>query len=221
MPATVASFPANHAVSPSAFNRFFDVAPELAATGRELAARGWVPATSGNFSLRLDRELIAITASGKDKGALSEQDILLVDLDGHPITEGKPSAETGLHTQLYRHASDIGAVLHTHSATATLVSRYYGRQGGLHLENLELLKAFRGVTSHETSLFLPIVGNDQSIPRLAASVAPYLEEAMLPAYLIEGHGTYVWGRDLAEARRHLEALEFLLQCQWEFLKLKR
>ncbi len=61
---------------------------------------------------------------------------------------------------------------------------------------------------------LPVFPNTQHMTMLAAQVDVMARRAAhLPAYLIDGHGMYAWGRDLAEARRHLDALEFLLELR--------
>ncbi|MDX9875163.1 MAG: methylthioribulose 1-phosphate dehydratase [Spongiibacteraceae bacterium] len=193
--------------------RFSERAEELAAIGSDLYQRGWVPATSGNFSMRLNEQTALVTASGKHKGRLGSDDFLAVDLQGQPRTAGKPSAETLLHTQLYAWQPWIDTVLHCHSPTATVVSRLLpGNE--LVLADYELLKAFRGVTTHATSLTLPVFENTQDIAALADEVAAYLaQHPDCPAYLIRGHGVYCWGASSAECMRQLEALDFLLQCE--------
>lgn len=194
---------------------------ELIRAGRFFFERGWVPATAGNFSARLDGDQLIITASGRHKGELDADGFLLMGLDGEVLSPGrKPSAETGLHLQLYRRAPELGAVLHTHSMYATLLSRL--SPGGVVLEGYEVLKALPGVVTHETRLEVPVFPNDQDIPRLAARVEAHMREHPgLPGYLIEGHGFYTWGRTVADARRHMEAFEFLFECEWEMRKLKR
>jgi methylthioribulose-1-phosphate dehydratase len=194
---------------------FLRAAEAIAALGGDLDRRGWCPATSGNFSVRLDETCCAITASGRDKGRLSVADILLVDLAGEVQGAGQASAETLLHTSLYRRSGGIGAVLHTHSSASTVLGLLWAGQAGLFLEGYELLKAFAGVATHEVRLGFPIVENAQEMVALAAEVEARLDGAASPCfgYLIRGHGTYVWGRDLAEARRHLDALEFLFECE--------
>lgn len=193
---------------------FNEAAEALVAAGRAIAAQGWVPATSGNFSLRLPGEVAAITVSGAHKGQLTVADILRVDLDGRPLEDKRPSAETLLHVQLYRHDPAIGAVLHTHSVNATVVSQFAGE--ALELEGLEILKAFAGVVTHDTRLRVPVFDNDQDMPRLARQVEDWLgERAPAPGYLIRGHGLYTWGRTLPEAMRHLEAFEYLFRYALE------
>ena len=183
---------------------------ELVAIGAAFDARGWVPATSGNFSARLANGAIAITASGRQKGRLAEADIMTVNLAGTALHGGRPSAETALHLQLYRLFPEVGAVLHTHSPGAVALSRAFPRLDAWTIEGHELLKALPGQTTHEARVSLPIVANDQNIAALAEAIEPRLTAAPRPpAYLIRGHGLYAWGRDTAEAERVVEALEWL------------
>jgi methylthioribulose-1-phosphate dehydratase len=197
-------------------------AAELVTNVRELAALGWTPATSSNFSLRIDERHLAITISGRDKGRLTESDIMVVDLDGTPVgSDHRPSAETLLHTGLYRRFPEIGCVLHTHSLAQTLASRLYGPVGHVRFEDYELIKAFRGQDTHDCELDLPVLPNSQHMPTLAAQADVLMDGEPLWGYLINGHGLYAWGRDMAEARRHLEAFEFLLNCELEMRKLRK
>ena len=196
-------------------------ANEIVAATRELAALGWTPATSSNFSMRLDDRFAAITVSGRDKGRLGRDDIMVVDFDGRPVATGqRPSAETLLHTQLYKRCPEIGCVLHTHSLNQTLASRLFAGAGHIRFEDYELIKAFRGQETHDTVMDVPVLPNNQHIPTLAAQVDALLD-GPLWGYLIEGHGLYAWGADMAEARRHLEAFEFLITCELELRKLHR
>ncbi|GHA73461.1 methylthioribulose 1-phosphate dehydratase [Cognatilysobacter bugurensis] len=202
--------------------RLSQCAASIISNVRELSDRGWTPATSSNFSERIDERHVAITVSGRDKGRLVPDDIMVVDLDGRPVaTDRKSSAETLLHTQLYARHPDVGCVLHTHSQTQTVASRLFAREGCMRIEGYELLKAFRGNETHETALDLPVLPNTQDMPALAAQVESLLDAQPMWGYLIDGHGLYAWGRDMAEARRHLEAFEFLLGCELELRRLQR
>jgi methylthioribulose-1-phosphate dehydratase len=201
--------------------RLRELAGEIIVNVRELSQLGWTPATSSNFSRRLDDRHAAITVSGRDKGRLTETDIMVVDFDGQAVgSDHRPSAETLLHTQLYRRFSEIGCVLHTHSQVQTVASRLYAGAGHVRLEGYELLKAFVGNTTHETELDLPVLPNTQDMHTLAAQVDALLDRGCMWGYLIDGHGLYAWGRDMAEARRHLDAFEFLLGCELELRKLR-
>ncbi|VEI16804.1 Methylthioribulose-1-phosphate dehydratase [Serratia plymuthica] len=179
-----------------------------------IGEKGWCPATGGNMSLRLDDQRCLVTESGKDKGSLTEADFLLVETATNHVPSGRtPSAETGLHTLIYRLYPQIGAVLHTHSVNATVLSRVE-RSDGLALQGYEMQKSLGGQSSHLDSVMIPIFDNEQDIPRLAARVAAYAEVTPLQyGFLVRGHGLYCWGRQVAEARRHLEGLEFLFQCE--------
>ena len=197
-----------------------DAAGEIIVNVRELAALGWTPATSSNFSQRLDAAHAAITISGRDKGRLTEADIMVVDLDGQAVgSQHRPSAETLLHTRLYRRDAEIGCVLHTHSHNQTVASRLFAGEGRVRLEGYELLKAFRGNATHEAAIDLPVLPNSQHMPTLAALVDTLLDQTPMWGYLIDGHGLYAWGRDMAEARRHLDAFEFLIGCELDLRRL--
>ena len=202
--------------------RLRELAQLLIGNIRELAQSGWTPATSSNFSHRLDDHHAAITVSGRDKGRLVEDDIMVVDFDGQAVGRPlRPSAETLLHTQLYRWQPAIGAVLHTHSVNATVLSRLT-LADSLVFADYELQKAFAGVSSHECQVLVPIFDNDQDIARLAAKVQPWLDEHPdCVGYLIRGHGLYTWGATMADCLRQVEAFEFLFECELKVRALQR
>lgn len=197
-------------------------AREIADAGRDLGARGWTPATSSNFSLRYDDAHAAVTISGRDKGHLGVDDIMLVDFAGTAVgTSARPSAETLLHVQMYRRDASIGAVLHTHSHNQTVASRLYAQAGLIRFAGFELQKAITGYTTHDSELDLPVFPNTQDMPELVDQVDAWLDAGKpLHGYLIDGHGIYTWGRTMAEARRHLEAFEFLLAVELDLRRLK-
>lgn len=194
---------------------------QIIEAGRFLYGRGWSPATSSNYSARLAANRALLTVSGKHKGELGINDVLVTDLAGNSLEPGKkPSAETLLHTQLYAWRPEIGAVLHTHSVNATVLSRLTAGDR-LELEDYELQKAFAGVTTHEGRVTVPIFDNDQDIARLAAKVQPWLDaHPDCPGYLIRGHGLYTWGPRMSDALRQVEAFEFLFECELKVLSLR-
>ncbi|AXA67647.1 methylthioribulose-1-phosphate dehydratase [Pseudomonas sp. SORGH_AS 211] len=196
------------------------LAREIIDAGRFLYGRGWSPATSSNYSVRLSDSRLLLTVSGKHKGQLELDDVLATDLDGTPLEDKKPSAETALHTQLYRWQPEIGAVLHTHSVNSTVLSRQL-EGDRLLLDGYELQKALHGVTTHDVRVEIPVFDNDQDIPRLADQVQTWLDvHPDCVGYLIRGHGLYTWGPRMADALRHVEAFEFLFECELKTRSLR-
>jgi len=193
-----------------------ELAESLCRAAAECAQRGWVPATSGNFSFR-DSESgrIFITASGLDKGAITPDDLLEIDISCHMLAgAGKPSAETSLHGVIYSSFPDAGAIFHVHSIWNTLLSDRFANEGAVPLENYELLKALSGVSTHQHRELVPILENSQDYVALALELAEALRK--YPAahgVLLRRHGLYTWGESVAAARRHLEALEFLFEVE--------
>ncbi len=183
------------------------------AAGRYAAERHWVPATSGNFSVRIDDDRIAITRSGVDKGSLTASDILIQPI-GRPLLPGS-SAEAALHVRQYADDPAIGAIFHIHGLYSTVIGQARGQHGVVHLAGWELQKALSGVTSHETTVEVPVFANDQDIEALSVRVAHRLAEPAPsgqvrgPGYLLAGHGLYAWGKTIKDALRHLEAFEVL------------
>jgi methylthioribulose-1-phosphate dehydratase len=193
-----------------------ETAAAIVAAGQRLDRFGWVPATAGNFSARLGPDRFAVTRSGFHKGFLTPAALMVVDGAGRPEDPAlRPSAETGLHIGIYRRFPATGAVLHGHSVANTVLSRAAGDR--LVLAGYELLKAFPGLPTHDAEVVLPVVDNDQDIPRLQAVLDARWDDmaTIPPGYLIRGHGIYVWGPDMATALTRFEALEFMLACALE------
>ena len=192
----------------------------LCAVGRWVASRHWVPATGGNFSIRSSDNSALVTASGKDKGELSPQDLLPVSWQGQQLScSGTPSAETALHAMLYQLNPATKAVLHTHSVQATVFSKLINQDNYL-FAGYEMQKAISGVSSHEQLLPLPIFNYSQDMPALAAELKQRWQKKPLNyGLLVRGHGLYVWGNSLEQAKRHLEGWEFLINCELERFKI--
>ena len=176
--------------------------------------------TSGNFSAVVTRRplRLAITASSVHKGQLTRDDILHCDERGALVrgsgrgSRRKPSAETLLHLEIAKRRG-AGAILHTHSVWTTVLSDLHAGDGGFSIEGYEMLKGLNGVTSHDHREWIPIVDNDQQMPRLAARVGALLDEfSGAHAFLLRRHGLYTWGDTLADAERHVEILEFLFEA---------
>lgn len=192
-----------------------EISEELVSVARGFHARGWLMGTSGNLSAVVEREplQLAITASGIDKGALKTEQVLLIDDHVQLVnqTAGKPSDESLLHVRIVKERG-AGAVLHTHSIWNTIFSDVYADEGGVRIEGYEMLKGLSGVRTHQYSEWLPIVDNSQDMPALADTISKTLtEHESAHGFLIKRHGLYAWGDDLAQAKRHVEILEFLLE----------
>ena len=181
---------------------------------RRLGERGWCRATSGNFSARIDSGHSLITQSGKQKSRMSANDLMICRFDGTPVDDAcRPSAETPLHHCLYQLDDGIGAVLHTHSVAATLLSRH--AHGPIAVTGFEMQKALAGIASHEAQVSIAVFDNNQDMDALARQVQDAFDSFAVPGFLIAGHGLYAWGRDLEEAERHIEGFEFLFECLWQ------
>jgi methylthioribulose-1-phosphate dehydratase len=186
----------------------------IVAVGRWLDSKGWAPATAGNYSMRLDDGSFAVTVSGKHKGRLTVDDVMRVDAAGVSLDGKKPSAETALHLDLYAHFPACGTVLHSHSPEAVGLSRAFANAQSYMLAGHEMLKVLPGITTHDVSVTLPIVDNSQDMADIVAAVTPaLLMPRAIPAYLIRGHGIYGWGRDMAEAERVIEGIEWMIAAE--------
>lgn len=182
---------------------------EIVEAGKFLGGKGWVPATSGNFSVRLP-DGMAITVSGADKGKLSPEWVMKAGLSGNSLDGRKPSAETLLHSAIYSIYPSVGAILHTHSQSSVVLTKMLPKAGEIRLRDYEILKALSGITTHEAMVILPVFDNTQDMKALSAEV---LKSAGTHGFLIRGHGLYSWGRDMEEALRSVEAIEFILECE--------
>ncbi|PYV42934.1 MAG: methylthioribulose 1-phosphate dehydratase [Acidobacteria bacterium] len=190
------------------------LARALAEVSRNFYDRGWVMGTSGNFSAVVSRDplRLAITSTGADKGLLSVEQIVQIDPAGKTI-EGsrRPSDEARLHLAIVRKRG-AGAVLHTHSIWATLLSEIFAKEGGIDLEGYEMLKGLARVRTHAHKEWIPLIENAQDVAVLSRSVEDTLEQhPNCHGFLIRRHGLYTWGQDLVEAKRHVEILEFLFE----------
>ncbi len=189
---------------------------ELIECGRDFHHRGWSLGTSSNYSVVIDREPLQLlmTGSGFDKGRLQPEQFVIVD-EGARTTNAttlKPSAEALLHTVLAKHGA--GAVLHTHSVAATVLSEHFLKAGGLRISGYEMLKGLAGITTHESEAWIEIYPNTQDIASLATVIDARLKDPAKPlrhGLLMAGHGLYTWGESIAAARRQIEVLEFLFE----------
>ena len=210
-----------HSASDATLSHLSSLAEQLIVAGRWISARHWVPATGGNFSARLTQDTCLVTASGRDKGQLTADDLLHLQWQGSTLTsQGRPSAETLLHTQIYDLDSAAQVAFHTHSVQSTVFSRLI-ETPSYRFHGYEMQKAIEGNNSHTSELILPIVDNSQDMTALAHTLAlRWQQEGPMPyAFLVRGHGMYAWGKDMQSAKRHLEGWEFLIECELKRIQL--
>ncbi len=196
------------------------LASELSEAIRFFEQKNWTPATSTNYSARSSEVPghFIISRSGVDKSRFGTEDLILINGEGE-IHSGfrspgvKSSAETGIHTEIYKRYPEINCVLHSHSVLATTLSFAQEKNKKIIFEGLEILKGFEGNETHELQEILPIVANSQHIPDIMRDLSPWLEKnPSLHGFLIAGHGLYAWGKDIPTAKRHIETFEFLFEC---------
>jgi len=194
---------------------FEEIAAGLEAVAKGFHARGWLLGTSGNLSAVVQREplRIAMSPSGIDKGEIRAEQVLSIDEVARVVSQdgGRPSDESLLHIRIVKERG-AGAVLHTHSVWNTILSDVYATDGGIKIEGYEMLKGLQGVRTHEHAEWLPIVENSQDMASLADTIGETLKKHKdAHGFLLRRHGLYSWGDNLAEAKRHIEILEFLLE----------
>lgn len=193
------------------------------------ARRGWFPATSGNLSARVsapgDPLLLVVSTSGRDKEAMTAADFLLVDESLQPVAPGLhpvasnvepcPSAETVVHARIYQ-ATGCGCVLHVHTLWNNLIAERFSSQGEVVLRDLEMLKGL-DIWEEAAEIRVPIVENLFKLPALAEAVVERITDPRVPGILIRRHGLYAWGANPFQAKRHVEAFEFMFEylLRWE------
>ncbi|MFI6642904.1 methylthioribulose 1-phosphate dehydratase [Streptomyces sp. NPDC050504] len=193
-------------------------AQQLADLSRTLYERGWMPGTSGNISVRLpdDPDRALITASGRDKGELTAQDMVEVDVrTGRASRPGRarPSAETAIHVAVYR-TTGARAVIHAHSPYATVVAHRAAVPGALALLKVERFELLKGLGLKDPAATdLPVFPNWPQVQRIAVEVATHLaaDAGGPPGLLLADHGITAWGDSPGEAKNRLECLESLCQ----------
>jgi methylthioribose-1-phosphate isomerase len=183
------------------------VGQQVAAIARGLYARGWMPGTAGNISVRAG-DTAVITGSGLSKGELTADDVVTVNIaDSLPVSgTRRPSAETTIHTAIYR-VTHADAVVHIHPPHATAQS--VDASDVLRFSGYELIKGL-GATQ---TIDVPVFVNHADVACIGADIERYLTEHpdTAPVLFIAGHGITAWGADLAQARHRAECLEAICE----------
>ncbi|GGG11916.1 methylthioribulose 1-phosphate dehydratase [Paenibacillus aceti] len=198
---------------------------ELKHIQEQFAARGWLPGASGSLSARVgaytpDTYYFAMTSSCKDKSVHTSENFLFVDASGEPCetTSLMPSADTSIHAKIYR-MTGCGAIFHVHTVFSSLISEYYGDHGFIPTQSNELLKEL-GLWEKNAKIAIPILPNYADIPSIAKLV-PEAIHPDIPGIVLRNHGVYAWGSNPPEAKRRLEAFEFIFELEYRWLALLR
>ncbi|MVU82720.1 S-methyl-5-thioribose-1-phosphate isomerase [Nocardia sp. ET3-3] len=203
-----------HATEPTGTVGSAAAGAEIADIARGLYASGWMPGTAGNISVR-QGDTAVITASGLSKGELTATDMVTVAVvDSKPVDGSgrKPSAETTIHTAVYR-TRGADAVVHVHPPHATAVSIETAGSGvtTARFAGYELIK---GLGSARPDLIeIPVFPNHADVPQIGVDIEKYLTEHpdAPPVLFIAGHGITAWGSSLAQARDRAECLEAMCE----------
>jgi len=199
--------------------------------GRQFYHRGWMEGTGGNLSIRLkgDPLRIQVSPTSVNKGYLQVEDLLEVE-DAQPLKvkpngrNHRPSAETAIHLAIYRAVPEAGAVFHVHPVYATVLSGHFGHPTETRTLPVEWIEILKGIGFPEGSQAeFPIMANWQAVERVGEDVAAYLQKTAkpVPGFLIYNHGLTVWGKDVEEARNHLEVMEFVCKVLFKKNQLSR
>ncbi|AFZ37445.1 methylthioribulose-1-phosphate dehydratase [Stanieria cyanosphaera PCC 7437] len=187
----------------------------LITAARQFYQQGWMVGTAGNLSIRHDDKSFWITASGKSKGKLTQQDFVRVNLAGevmelsHP--DNRPSAETSIHQVIYTLFPEAQACYHVHSVEANLVSNLSNHEA-ISLPPLEMIKGL-GVWQEDPQVKMSLFENYLEVPRIAQAIYDRFTIALpeIPALLIRNHGVTVWGRSPEETQNYLEIVEYIFR----------
>jgi L-fuculose-phosphate aldolase len=172
----------------------------LVEAGRDLYRLGMMAGAAGNLSARLDEGRLLITPSGAAKGRLRPADLLVIDLDGRLLEgSGRPSAETAMHTAIYRALPGVQAVAHAHPIKAGALSAAHK---AIPVDTLpEALFALGDIPCVP---FIP-----SATPELGEATAAALQDA--DGCLLFNHGAVTVGRTVEAARMKMEILEALAE----------
>lgn len=195
---------------------------------RDFHARGWMPGTAGNLSVRVrdpgssdtdksSDDTFWITASGLPKGRLETTDFVRVGVKDGAVVEqfdmsARPSAESAIHQVIYRHFAEAMACLHVHTVDACLACADLPFTAiDMPLPALEMIKGL-GVWQQNPLVTLPLFENTLDVASIAGAINGRFKGMlpMVPALMIRGHGVTVWGDTVQEAYNRVEVAEFLM-----------
>lgn len=175
---------------------------QIVAVARTLAEQGLARSSDGNISVRLDDQRLLITPSGAHKGSLRPKDILVIDLQGNPLSrtaKARPSSETWMHVEVYRQRPQVRAVLHAHPPYATALTL-----AGLSFPHELVPEALVALGVVPTVPYAT-----PGTPQMAEHLQPFLKD--YDVLMLDHHGSLTLGQTLEEALIKLERLETVAQ----------
>lgn len=193
---------------------------ELAEVIRLYNSKGWSPATSTNYSFKDDSNQIWVSRSGVDKSQFNEDDFITIDSFGNPIGDFsavKPSAETLIHCYIYQMFPETKVILHSHGINPVVLSCV--EHSEVKFEGFEIQKGFAGQVTHQNQVRIPIFDNSQEMIFFEKELSYNKHLLENHCFIIRRHGTYAWGKNLFEAKRHLETLDYLCECKLKLNQL--
>ncbi|HEY4681867.1 MAG TPA: class II aldolase/adducin family protein [Candidatus Acidoferrales bacterium] len=169
---------------------------DICNVGRWIHQRGYVAATDGNITVRLDNQRILTSPTAASKGMMEPDDLAIVDYQGKKISGRKAaSSEIAMHLLIYKRRPDVNAICHAHPPVAT----------GYAAANLPLSKALIS----EVVLALGCIPVAQygtpGTPELTRALEPLV--ARYDAILMANHGVVTYGEDLRMAYFRMETVE--------------
>jgi L-fuculose-phosphate aldolase len=159
---------------------------------------GFMPGTSGNLSVRLDKERLLVTPTGVSKFLLKPEDMVIVDLQGKLLAGSrKVTSEVNMHLAVYHHRHDVRAVVHSHPPIATAFACVGRGLDQMLCQEAVMTLGAVPLASYATT------GTEE----VAASLAPFLTGH--DAILMANHGAVSYGTTLLEAFQKMETVEHL------------
>ncbi len=178
--------------------------------GKRIWTRGYVAANDGNISVKINDEEILTTATGISKGFMTEEMIILCDIDGNVKEQNgkyRPSSEVKMHLEVYKERPDIKSVVHAHPPYATSFA-----VAGIPLNKCVLPEAIIVLGAVPLAPYgLP------STMEIPEKIKPFLQKS--DAILLENHGALTLGSDLFSAYHKMETLEHTANIVWKAIQL--
>lgn len=194
-------------------NQLNPYAIQLCALGRWIAQRQWSPTGSGLFSIRTSEHSALFTAHSKDKNELSPADLISLDWP----SQKQLDTATAIHQFLYQFNPEHKVILQVQDLQATVFSRLI--KADQHLVVGYEMQQQVATSSAQLSCSPLAILEPQSTGLLLQELHQRFDREALPyAFLVRGHGLYVWGDSIDSAKRHLEAWQFMIACELERIK---